>query len=447
MKKRSIKFWISFWSIAIIFLATFYFVLRLKNNRQMIAQVAGIFPIGDQYKSIANFSNYFLQQDNQERTFLLLFQNNMEIRPGGGFIGSFGIVKVKNGKITLLQVHDTGNFDPRIPNTVAPPYPMAETLGIKSWQLRDSNFSPDFPTNAQKAEEFYYMGQGQEKFDGIIGITTNVLTSFLKATGPIAMEGYPGTYADENAVIALEYQVEEDFWKQGIKRGDRKSIMNDLADAILKKVFDLSLSQKIELAKIVFEDLNRKDIQLHFKDPILQAQAEKSNWSGEVDQSWKQDFLMTSDANLGAYKTDLSIKRSLDYTVDLTGDAPKAVLKITYNHTATQKDFMTKNYLSYLRVYVPDGAWLTTSNNFDGAKFGTELGKKYFGAIVKVPLGTSKTVEINYTLPKEIAENYNLKIQKQPGINGVPVAVHVKNANGDVKDYAYTMDSDIVLNK
>jgi len=411
-KIYSKKFWIIFWSVSAILLVAFYLALN-----------------------------------TQEKTFLILFQNNMEIRPGGGFIGSFGILKIKNWEIEDMQVYDSGNFDKNVPNTVPAPYPMAEILHINSLQLRDSNFSPDFPSDAIAAEKFYSMGHGQEKLDGVFGVTANVLISFLKATGPVEIPGYPGTYADENAVLALEYQVEKAFDEQGIARDDRKDVMNELAKVILQKVEKLSLSQKIELAKIIFEDLNKKDIQLYFRSPMLQSKTELSGWAGKVDQTWNKDYVMAVDANLGAWKTDRVIKRSLDYSVDLSGAVPRAVLKITYNHTATQRDFMTKDYIDFLRVYVPDGCELVSQINADKPVFGSELGKKYFGFLIYVPLGQSKTVEINYTLPKDLAENYNLKIQKQAGLNDVPVAVHVADKNGQKTDSNLVLNSDIVLNR
>lgn len=447
---KSTKRLIIFWVLAIIFLVGLFFCLQIRNgNFSFFSPFAKVLPAKQMEGAelVLDFAEKFSKQDNQEKTFLVLFQNNMEIRPGGGFIGSFGILKIKNGKITETQVHDTANFDGRIPDTVVLPYPMQETLNIKSWKFRDSNYSPDFPTNAKKAQEFYYMGQGQETFDGIVGLTANVLTSLLKVTGPIQIPGYPGTYGDENAVITLETQVERGYIEQGIKKGDRKSVLNDLAKAILSKISSLSISQKISLANIVLEDLNKKDIQLYFKDQELQNQVKKSNWAGEVDQAWKKDYLMAVDANLGAYKSDYYVKRSLDYSVDLSGEIPKAVLKITYNHTAKQKDWMTNNYTDFLRVYVPSGSWLDNSKNFDNPKFGKEFNKTYFGAIVGVPIGQTKTVELEYTLPKEIKDNYDLKIQKQAGLNDTPVAVHIKNARGETRDYSYTMNSDLVLNK
>jgi hypothetical protein len=450
-KKYSLKFWLFFWLTSGIFLSGWYFYWNTKNHgvAQTLSSALNLLPIDSEqrkeYQALATLGNYFLEKDGQEKTFLVLFQNNLELRPGGGFIGTFGIIKIRNEKIISLETYDLSNFDTQIPNTIEPPYPMKEIGYATAWKMRDSNFSPDFVSNAQKAQDFYYLGQGQQQFDGIIGITANTLTSMLKATGPIQIEGYPGTYDSENAVIALEYQVEQAFDEQGIARGERKSVINDLAKEIEQRVLTLSASQKIELLKILMQDLKQKDIQLYFKDAEIQKVIENADWAGRVDQNWNKDYLMAIDANLGAFKSDYYIKRSLDYTIDLSGDTPLANLKITYEHTAKQKDWMTRDYLTYLRVYVPSGSWFASGTNFDNPRFGDEFQKKYFGAIVKVPISSTKTVEISYTIPQELTDNYNLEIQKQAGISNEPVLVHIINKNGSQKDYSYNINSDIVV--
>ncbi|EKE19796.1 MAG: hypothetical protein ACD_8C00103G0001 [uncultured bacterium] len=451
IKKYSLTFWIIFWLTSAILLTLWYVYLNTqkKGISATIDSAVNFLPMDvaqkNELQSLTKIGDFLLRSDDQEKTVMVLFLNNMEIRPGGGFIGAFGIVKIKNGEVISMETHDLSNFDGRIPDTVTPPYPMQETLAIKSWKLRDSNYSPDFEINAQKAMEFYYMGDGQEKFDAIIGITTNVLTSMLKVTGPIEIEGYPGTYDSDNAVLALEYQVEKAFDEQGIDRGERKSIMSDLAKEIEKRVFDFSISQKVQLAKILLTDLNQKDIQLYFANEELQNFAENSGWAGKVDQNWDKDFLMISDANLGSFKSDYYIKRSVDYTVDLSKEIPTAKLKISYEHTAKQKDWMTRDYTDYLRVYVPTGAWLVDQKNFDNTKFGDEFGKKYFGSLIRVPIESMKTVEINYTLPITVKEEYNLKIQKQAGLNNIPVTFHLTKSDGTKDGFSKTMNNDIVF--
>lgn len=453
MRHYSLKFWLTFWIISAIFLAGWFFYWQTRfGGVDRISKVANLLPVSEEkaegYKALLDLAGYFTKKDDIKKTFLILFQNNLEIRPGGGYIGSFGILKIKNGEVVELQTHDLSNFDVRIPDTVEPPYPMKETLRVKSWKLRDSNFSPDFPTNALKAEEFYKMGNGEENFDGIFAITANVLNSFLKITGPIQIEGYPGTYDSENALIALEYQVEKGYAEQGIEKGERKSVMDLLADEIIKRIGKFSYGQKIQLAETLFEDLKQKDVQLYFKDNDLQKIIEENNWSGEVDQNWNQDYLMVVDANLGAYKSDYYVKRSVDYLVDLSKDIPEVVLKITYNHTAKQKDWMTNDYTNYLRVYALENFWLTSwPKDLTSPQFKEELGKKYFGFLIRVPIGESRTFEFHYTLPKELKENYNLKIQKQAGLNDIPVAVHVIDKTGQKKDFEVILNSDIILSE
>lgn len=438
--KKSNRNFIIFWIISILFLSGWYIFWQTKTKG--ISSVASGFldliPMDaakrERLKTVGYFADYLMEKDNQEKTFMILFQNNMELRPGGGYIGSFGIVKVRDGKVTLMQTHDLSNFDGRVPDGIEPPYPMKETLRINSWKLRDSNWSPDFSENAKKAEEFYQLGQGQEKLDGIVAINTNILASFLKVTGPVEIEGYPGTYDSENAVLNLEYQVEQGAYDQGAKRGDRKLVMEPLAKAIIEKAYNLDNSKKIELAEIILEDLNRKDIQLYFKDAALNNRAQLAGWSGEVDKGWNNDFLMMVDANLGSLKSDYFIKRSFEYRADFSGDVPKANLKITYGHTGKERNWMTKDYLSYLRVYVPNGSWLQNSANTGEIRYGEDLGKKYFGTIVTVKLNETKTIEFNYNLPKDFSsDEYNLLIQKQPGLAEIPGKITIIGKDGKAK--------------
>ncbi len=451
--QKSNRNFIVFWVFAGLFLIGWYFFWQVRSNKEFgtISSVIDFLPMNElkkaKFKTMASFAQYLFQKDGEEKTFMLMFQNNMELRPGGGYIGSFGILKMLDGHLEQLQTHDLSNFDGRVPDGIVPPYPIKETLRVSDWKLRDSNFSPDFPTNAQKADEFYHLGQGQENFAGIVAINSNVLTSFLKVTGPIEIEGYPGTYDSENAVLALEQQVEKGYAQQGIEKGDRKGVMNLLATEIEKKVFTLSIPQKIQLAEIILDDLNRKDIQLYFKDAALESQAQKAQWDGSVDRNWTGDYLMLVDANMGAWKSDYYMRRSFSYTVDLSGDVPKADLKITYQHTAKEKDWMTKDYLTYLRVYVPQNSWLGDTQNLGEKRFGNDLGKKYFGSLFGVPIGQTKTVEFSYTLPQSAVDNYNLLIQRQSGSGAVTGEVSVIYKSLKKMTYQVNLEKDWKLSE
>ncbi len=456
MKKYSRSFWVTFVLVSVLFLATLFVALEIRNKGLFgfLKGSTGLVPVKEEtsedLKALLSLAEAMSNTNGETKTFLILFQNNMELRPGGGFIGSFGILKVKDGHAESLQVHDVINFDGRIPDTVPAPYPMQETLGVKSLKLRDSNYHPDFALNAKEAEDFYHLGQGEEQFDGVIGITTRVLESVLAVTGPVEVPGYPGTFGEKNAVLDLEYQVEQNYYKQGISFGDRKSIMGELSAQILKKVKASSLEEKYALFKVLLDDLHAKDIQIQFKDTALQTQVARAGWDGQMDTTWKNDYLFLVDSNMNAFKSDLYMEREYDYVVDLSSPAPKTVLKVKYVHTAKEKNYLTKDYQSYSRVYFPAGTFIESIDPLSHqAVYGDELGKKFAGTIVQVPLGSEKTLTYTYTLPKTVdtGEMYDLKIQKQPGMKSISMRVEVKYKNGTTKKYQFNLERDVILSQ
>jgi len=476
MKKASWKILVVFWFIAVILLAGWYVFLQFKNrNIANLKPLVKIAPVGSERRSeISVLMDIYGQiaclpmrqgDSNCEKNILVLFQNDLELRPGGGFIGAFGVIKLQNGKIADIQVFDTGNFDKNIPSSETPPAPLANILGTESWKMRDSNWSPDFKTDAEKAEYFYKLGSsyaktsedkgGNENIDGVIAINTSVLNSILAITGPVKIEGYPGEYRDENAILQLEYQVEKGYAEQGIEKAGRKNIMGELADVLAQKTQELNLSQQLALAKKLEDHLKQKDIQLFFQDENLQKEIENINWGGRVKDPGG-DYLMAVDANMLSLKSDYCIRRKMDYGVDLSparnasqsdaggGDQPQAVLNITYQHTCRAKDWMTTDYRDWLRVYVPKDSFLKEASGQSGdAQFSEELGKKVFGMRVDVPVGETKTITLKYKLPQAVKNNdYHLLVQKQSGSGEVPIEISVKKPNGSEEKAQETLTGD-----
>ncbi len=437
-KKYSKKFWISFWLISAVFLLGWFVFLQYKSKGYLglisfFRPAAKILPIDQKQKEELGVVFDIIDKlaDSEEKTFLILFQNNNELRPGGGYIGSFGILKIKDKKITFVDSHDTNIFDDRASTEIEPPFPMKKMLRIPDWELRDSNWSPDFPTNAKKAEEFFHLEGGQEQFDGVIAISTALLPSFLEITGPVSVEGYPGEYNSENAITKLQYQVERGYKDQDIEKGKRKYIMKDLSKKIMDRTQAMSFLDKKKLAERVEQHLDEKDILIYFKDEELQEKIRTLGWSGEVQDS-ESDYLMIVDANMGSLKSDAVIDRSVEYTVDFQEDMPKATLKITYQHNGKSRDWKTKDYDTYTRVYVPKESWLHNATGVGKTRFGEELDKKYFGFLHQVKLGETKTVVVNYDLPENITEeNYSLLVQKQAGLKNLPLKSIIIKKGGE----------------
>jgi hypothetical protein len=88
-----------------------------------------------------------------------------------------------------------------------------------------------------------------------------------------------------------------------------------------------------------------------------------------------------------------------------------------------------------LRVYLPKDAFVTSvSEHVDEPRYGEYLGKKWVGVLEQVPLGTTKSVTFEYTLPKERVANYDLLMERQPGIKmDTKVELRFKGPNGTIQ--------------
>lgn len=437
-KKRIILFSI----FVVLLLGGFFLFSFAKDNKKVIAikslqlidKFSGLLLIKeDSKKEIAVLDNLvreFTKKDDQVKTFLVLLQNNMELRPGGGFLGQYAVIKIKNGEVISTFIEDSNLLDQRITAKILAPYPFKKMMGTKKWKFRDSNFSPDFPQNAEKAKYFYRLSGRSSDFDGVIAVNADVLSDILELIGPISVPGYAGVYNSQNVVLKLEEQVEKPYLlNSDLDTQNRKNIIKKMAPVIIGKM--LSLGNITKLAELGHKEMQNKNIMLYFKDPALQELADSVYWSGRVASDWGSDYLMLVDANMGALKTDYYMKREISYEIDLTGEKPIATLYYTYRNTAPYGDWRTSDYHSYLRVYVPEGSNLLEREMVSYPNVGTDLGKTFFGFTAHTLIGSETRARIKYELPPSInKDDYRLLIQKQSGTGDIPVKVKIITPDG-----------------
>ncbi len=453
--------------VAIALLGGGFFVFLYSSSHKteialhtldVFEKVSKLLPLEADTKKEVSVANQLVQtltaHDNQTRSFFILLQNNFELRPGGGFLGQYAIVKIKNGELVSTFVEDANLLDQRIKNAgiaVTPPWPLTRYMQIRKWMLRDSNFSPDFPTNAQKAEYFYRLGGGREKFDAVIAVDAVVFDHVLNLTGPISIPGYPGTYSSNGGALQLEEAVEKNYLGDNVSataKEGRKTIMKKIATEIMSRLATVDNIPKI--ATLAQEELRNKDIMIFFHDTTLQSLVESVHWDGSVTKDWGSDSLMVVDANMGALKSDAYMKRALEYSVDFTvSERPKATLLYTYTHTATHGDWRTSDYHTYTRVYAPLGSTYIENSRQKtggvGAQDDTTFKKTVFGYKVDALIGQTLPTGISYELPATIQEdNYRLLIQKQSGIGTIPVTVNLKTSKGEFVAH-YDLKKDLVL--
>lgn len=429
---------------AILFLVAggFFLFNFAVSNKKIIAikslavleKFSSFLPIPDDEKKELKVMNALVQdftrRDDTARTFLVLLQNNMELRPGGGFLGQYAVIKIKNGEVISTFLEDANLLDQRISAKITPPYPLTRMMGIRKWKFRDSNFSPDFPTNAAKAEYFYRLSGRAANFDGVIAVNTDVFSHILELTGPITVPGYGITFTSVDGTLKLEEYVEKYYiMNPGVDTQNRKNIMKVMAPIMIDKIFSLGNISKI--ADFIHYEFKNRNIMVHLKDEKLQSQIESVYWDGKVEEDWGSDYLMMVDANMGALKTDYYIKREVSYDIDLTTARPQVSLNILYKNTAPYGDWRTSDYHSYLRIYVPQGSNFLESKMVSRITKGEEFGKTYFGFMCHVLIRRETNAIIKYELPEGFdVSSYRLLIQKQSGVGGIPIKVNLRTKDG-----------------
>lgn len=496
----------------------------LQKTIQMADNVLKLEQLDDSTRAkfgvIQDIANAMLVQDDITRRYMVLLQNNLELRPGGGFLGQYAVVEIKNGEVVSLEVQDTNILDNTYKSDKLLPLALQKYLSdTKKMKMRDSNYSPHFPENVADALYFYGLAGQNADFDGVFAINASLLEDVLAITGPITVmaKNYEelGEFTSDGGLMKLQKAVEEpvfrsderkacekklreqgvdrehmdDLWdaciydENGKKRklmdhgeeSARKNIINAMAKEMMPKLLAVD---KIEpLIMMVTKNLNEKDIQLWFKDQNIQKLAQDENWTGEVDHVWDGDYVMISDANVGALKSDYYMRRKMEYTVDFTGksaeandaaagrmvryisedvkgqvmsgtfvtDLPLATARMTYENTATEASYFNMDYHSFTRLYVPEGSKWYVREWFEapGVDNGVFGNKQVYGYKFDVLLGDTIPTMLQYTLPARITENgYKLKIQKQSGIGNIPLTVTVIGGDGKkyVKEVAFEHD-------
>lgn len=387
------------------------------------------------------------------KTYLFLLQNSDELRPTGGFIGTFGIVKVKDGEINLFETHNIYEIDGPAESflRIDPPWQIKKYLRVNWWFMRDANWSPDFPESAAKAEWLYHEEKGPEaNIDAVLAVTPDAIENLLRLVGNIEIDGQ--LFTPENLSDVLEYKVEKEYYELGIPEIQRKEIIGKMADEIFNRLVNLPSSRWLDVLRVAEKTLEEKHILLYSKSPELENLIKEEGWAGEV-KDFNGDFLQVVDANMASLKTDRVADKKIDYSLWRAQDGKfHAKTIITYKNSGWF-DWRTTRYRTYARIYVPPGSVFVKGEGMmendkildplrrpGQVEIKNELDKTYFGAFISVEPSETRTLSFEYVLPENIQEQienglYKLFVQKQAGTFGHPLTLRldfgkkIKSAN------------------
>lgn len=386
-------------------------------------------------------------------TYVVLVQNNDELRPTGGFISAVGVITLDKGRIVRMDFKDGYAVDNWQRDHPEAPAPLDTYMGAKLWTFRDANFSPDFPVAAQVIEYFAALDLDLHP-DGVIAADQTAVAILLEGLGPVVVP------EDGNAAISANDAVEKmrAYWRphSGVDGGtgqyetwteQRKQYVNNLVSAMRRKLENDSGSiDMVQLGKAVLKALNEKHVLVYLRPPLGNGLAGMAGWDGAIVPT-SSDYLYVVDTNMGWNKANGVISRTIDYAIELEQNGQgTAKLTIGYDNNSNRQTpclhesyyedtydlMMNRCYFNYLRIYAPEGATLDTAAGDSGmASAGVEAGKQVWDRWIEVPTQQQISTTLTYSLPAPLMQQigdrqrYHLMVQKQPGTDSTPTTVTV----------------------
>ena len=411
------------------------YVLTLKNNFGTIEK---------SFYALQAFSQQApeILGETTDKKYLVLFQNDTELRATGGFIGTYGILTIRNGKIKNIFIDSIYNADGQLSKKIDPPEPLKKI--VDTLHMRDANWYPDFPTSAKQISNLYEL-EGGFTPDGIIAIDTKTFVDLLGLTGPIKLEKYDSEINQANFIEVTQYKTSIDY-----DPADKnpKKFLADFAPLFLAKLSQLDSQKQSEAFAIIEKNLAEKHLLFYSPQSEIENIYSYLNIAGEIKNNNNQDYLLYVSTNIGGLKTNHLISDSIDLKTsqDQNGNISHQLV-LTRKHEGKNEGFSGTNF-SYLRFYLPLGSKVLAIKNFEkkdsilkdpnsGILYLEDRPDKYLGkagiADIDIYEENGKTVvgtwqvikpgeeiesEITYQLPSNIrlGNSYNLLIQKQAGV-------------------------------
>lgn len=384
-----------------------------------------------------------------KKSYLVLLQNNLELRPTGGFIGSYGKFDFEKGRLVGIKVDDIYNLDGGLQEIIEPPQELRSDLNIQRWFLRDSNFDPDFPTSARQAS-FFYKKEAGSLLNGVVALDLSASAKLVSAVGGLDLPEYGEHVDGDNLFEKVVSHAEVGFFPGSQAK---KNYLVSLQNQLFNKVFYLSKQNWPAIIASLGSALEQKHMLVYFDDPKVFSYLVSANWSGVMPRGAKDrvgetsDFIAVNESNMGANKSNYYLKREYDLETVFTKEGGvNHKLFIQYVNNSPSDAFPGGVYKNRIRIYLPLGAKLEKASLGESditTKFTSfsDYGRTAYSALIEVLPKEAKKLIFEYSLAgglnfKDTSSIYRLDVLKQPGTDADPFDWKLAYPiNFEVKDY------------
>ena len=383
-----------------------------------------------------NYSDFLaLLWDKKEKKYLVLFQNNDEIRPTWWFIWSLATIWIYKWKIKYFNKEDVYAYEWEINKVYKNKKPAPEWLNkiTKTFWLRDANYFINFD-NSSKSINFF-LEKIWKKVDWIIYLNQNLLLDFLKLTWPIKFSDIWETIDENNFSLIISTLVEAQSFKVWTLWTPKK-ILFDFANIFIDKL--LTEKKYFSYLDIILKNFKTRDL------VIYSFNSNENNLLWKLWLNWRINYWETLDFNYPVYtsiwwnKSDRYIKIKYKKYFNINPDCSidtkleiyrshffskfeeKKVNELLDKHPIkdkTRKDIINIQWRwvnkEYVRVVLP-------KNIIIKPKKGIKIHNFKNTTVVDFYMNTRVWETVNFIISYKIlnksCESYSFKLYKQPWI-------------------------------
>jgi len=306
----------------------------LVNSKELISELLGI---------------------DEEKKYLVIMQNNTEIRPSGGFWGSYGLLSIKDGQILSFNTNDSYWIDLANAGKTRGPKEVAD-LFDDEWRFWNSNWSPDFQESVEQGLSFISMANTNIKIDGVIGPNLFYFLKLLDISGPIEVPGHTFKLTSENFINKMIYEPSDPLvYTHKVNDPayissslDKKSLLGEIGKSILEKIIENGKAKEFVLATA--EALEANNLLIYSLDVDAQKEIIGAGWGGKFNLG--SDGVAIIDANIGS-KLDLIIDK--DVSISKCGQNLFEITATYYNpiNPDTINSKRPIVYRNLFRLFIP----------------------------------------------------------------------------------------------
>ena len=251
---------------------------------------------------------------NGARTYLIEQVNPAELRAGGGFIGTYSLLRTDHGALTLINSGSSTDLayprpGPGQPGFILQPGPYREVIPDTSWSFLDSNLFPDFASNAKAALGFV-QPRLSANVDGVMAIDYYTVAKMLELTGPLSVPGFTITLDSSNFVSTLlPYDLLD-------SDPIHKAILSSMAGPLMERLIALPPDRWPALIASLNDLVAGRHLQAYFSSDPVEKEIGRVGWSGAVNPDGARDYMMEVESNYYGDKANYFVTRH--YTVVLT---------------------------------------------------------------------------------------------------------------------------------